>query len=245
MRELSSFKLYDVPPTLHCEGVGVEAKGSEMVYGTHSIRAYIWTTSLEAARLTTFTLSSWELLNPSYMSIYTLPNDIRESLESYYRLFDSETGELIWTDEELALAQTQLDDLVTKTWSTTEWYLKDRLNKIAYIDWIKSEIDRMQKIVERNEKDVARSEMLIDRIFDRVYGGEKTTIGTFVISYTKSESCSIDDETKIPKEYLRITPEKIIPESSAPDKVAIKTAINAGKEIPWASVLVKKTLKIK
>lgn len=179
------------------------------------------------------------------MSIYTLPNDIRESLESYYRLFDSETGELIWTDEELALAQTQLDDLAAKTWSTTEWYLKDRLNKIAYIDWIKSEIDRMQKIVERNEKDVARSEMLIDRIFDRVYGGEKTTIGTFILSYTKSESCSIDDETKIPKEYLRITPEKIIPESSAPDKFAIKTAINSGKEIPGASVLVKKTLKIK
>lgn len=179
------------------------------------------------------------------MSIYTLPNEIQESLESYYRLFDSETGELIWTEEELSLAQTYLDNLAAKTWSTTEWYLKDRANKIAYIAGIQSEIDRLQKIVVSEEKNIERFEMLINRIFDRVYGGEKTTIGTFVLSYTKSEQCTIDDETKIPKEYFRITPEKIIPESSAPDKVAIKTAINSWKEIPGASVLVKKTLKIK
>lgn len=70
-------------------------------------------------------------------------------------------------------------------------------------------------------------------------------IGSFTISYSKSESCNVDDETKIPKEFLRITPEKIIPESSAPDKVAIKNAINSGKEVPGCSVLVKNTLKIK
>lgn len=179
------------------------------------------------------------------MSIYSLPNEIQDSLNSYYSLFDSETGELIWTNEELETAQKHLDDLALKTWNTTEWYLKDRSNKIAYVAWIQSEIERLQSIVTSVEKNIARSENLIERIFSRVYGWEKCTIGTFALSYTKSEQCTIEDETKIPKEYLRITPEKIIPESSAPDKVAIKKAINDWISIPWASVLIKKTLKIK
>lgn len=179
------------------------------------------------------------------MSIYTLPYEVQEAIENYYRLFDSDSWELIGTEEELALAQSTIDELANKTNDTTEWYLKDRANKLAYIAWIESEIGRLQGVIEKKQKELARSENLIERIFSRIYNGEKTIIGSFSLSYTKSESCNIDDETKIPQEYLRITPEKIIPESSAPDKVAIKDAIKSGKEIPGASILVKKTLKIK
>lgn len=178
------------------------------------------------------------------MSIYSLPTEVSDSMTRYYSLFD-DNGELVGTEEELILAQSELDELANKTNETTEWYLKDRANKLAYIAGIQSEIERLQLVVKKEELRIAKVENLLDRIFSRIYEWSKTVIGSFTLSYSKSESCNVEDETKIPKEFIRITPEKIIPESSAPDKVAIKDAIKAGKEVPGASILVKNTLKIK
>lgn len=177
------------------------------------------------------------------MSIYSLPDEVICTLTAYENLFDSTTGELIGSEEELELIKTALDNLANKTNDTTEWYLKDRANKLAYIAWIQSEITRLTKIVEREQRNVARSENLIERIFSRIYEGSKTIIGSFTLVYTESKSCSIMNESLIPKEFLRIIP--AVAETTAPDKNAIKASINDGKEVPGACIVVNKSFKIK
>ena len=104
----------------------------------------------------------------SNMSIYSLPTEVSDAMTRYYSLFD-DNGELVGTDEELAIAQSELDELANKTNETTEWYLKDRANKLAYIAGIQSEVERMQLVIKRVELQIAKSENLLDRIFARIY----------------------------------------------------------------------------
>lgn len=102
------------------------------------------------------------------MSIYSLPTEVSDSMTRYYSLFD-DNGELVGTEEELTLAQSELDELANKTNETTEWYLKDRANKLAYIAGIQSEIERLQLVVKKEELRIAKVENLLDRIFSRIY----------------------------------------------------------------------------
>lgn len=177
------------------------------------------------------------------MSIYTLPQEVSQAMDKYYSLFDMETWELLGSEEELTLAQSTLDELANKSWETTEWYLKDRANKLAYIAWIESEIDRLSKVASQEKKKVARSENLLERIFSKIYEGKAMVIWSFKLSYRSSEAVLIENEAGIPKEFLRIIP--AVAESTAPDKIAIKKAINEGIEVPGATIETRQSFQIK
>jgi len=174
------------------------------------------------------------------MSIYTLPQEVEQSLDLFYSCFDENTGELIVDQSIMEERQKALDELQNQTNEVTEWYLKDRANKIAYIAGIESEIERLSKVVSQEKKKVSRSENLLERIFARLYEGKAMVIGSFKLSYRSSEAVIIDNEQGLPKEFLRV-----VPETTAPDKVAIKTALKEGKSVPWASLETRQNFSIK
>jgi len=174
------------------------------------------------------------------MSIYTLPQEVEQSLDLFYSCFDENTGELIVDQSIMEERQKALDELQNQTNEVTEWYLKDRANKLAYIAGIESEIERLSKVVSQEKKKVSRSENLLERIFARLYEGKAMVIGSFKLSYRASEAVVIDNEQGLPKEFLRVVPETI-----APDKIAIKTALKEGKVVPWASLETRQNFSIK
>lgn len=69
--------------------------------------------------------------------------------------------------------------------------------------------------------------------------GEKFETGKVRIGWRKSESVEFDDESLIPKEFLR---EKITYE---PNKTLIKETIKNGTPVPYCRVVEKKNIQIK
>jgi len=174
------------------------------------------------------------------MSIYTLPQEVEQSLDLFYSCFDESTGELIVSEEIMTERQSKLEELQNQTNEITEWYLKDRANKLAYIAGIESEIERLSKIVSSEKKKVSRSENLLERIFARLYEWKPLVIGSFKLSYRSSEAVVIENEAGLPKEFLRVVPETV-----APDKVKIKESLKAGTPVPWASLETRQNFSIK
>jgi len=174
-------------------------------------------------------------------NIYNIPFEVEKSLEAYYACFNEETGELIVSQEEMEKCQAVLDELKNQSDDITKWYLEDRANRKARIDMLKSEIERISALVTREQKRVDRAENLIGRLFERIYEGKPINIGTFTVSYRKSEAVLIEDEASIPSEYMKL-PEPPLPK---PDKTAIKEVLKTGAIIPGASLEVRQNLQIK
>lgn len=137
--------------------------------------------------------------------------------------------------------QTVLDELKNQSDDILKWYLEDRANRKARVDMLKSETERLEKLVGAEQKRIDRGEHLVGRLFERVYDGKPINVGTFILSYRKSDAVVIEDETLIPTEYMK-TPEPPLPK---PDKTAIKEAIKGGAEIPGAIIETRQNLQIK
>lgn len=83
-----------------------------------------------------------------------------------------------------------------------------------------------------------RAAVLLERLKTglEIAGVSKLECPHFAIAIKKNPpSVEIWDEKQIPAEYMR-TPEPPPPPTAVPDKVAIKEAIKAGKEVPGALV---------
>lgn len=174
-------------------------------------------------------------------NIYSIPNEVEEALGEYYGCFDPETGELIATDEQMQSAEAKLANLQNRADDILKWYLEDRANRKAESVAIGSEVERLQKRLNAESRRIERADNLVERMFVRIYEGRPVTIGTFTLSYRKSEAVRIDDESRIPEEYLRI-PE---PPKPSPDKTKIKESLKNGGEIPGASMETRQNLQIK
>lgn len=105
---------------------------------------------------------------------------------------------------------------------------------------IKTEIERLE--------DLQYSKMFaIERMQDSLkaamlaFNVDKVEIPTMKISFTKSKSVFIEDETLIPANY-KTTPKAPEPR---PDKIKIKKAIESGELVLGASIQENKNLKIK
>lgn len=162
------------------------------------------------------------------MNIYNLPDQVEKALARYHSCFNSETGEQEVSDEEVAAASAALAEMENQSNDLIGWYLQDRANRLARAESFSTEIKRLKAHADRELKQVERAEMLIGRSYERIHDGKPTNIGTFTLSYRKSEAVSILDASIIPTEYL--TPPK--PQEPSPDKKAIKEAIGKGVEIP-------------
>jgi len=161
------------------------------------------------------------------MNLYVISNEVQALMNSLE--FD-ENGELL-TDIEEQLNELQLS-------KSTEVLDIGRVikNLNAESTAIKSEIDNL---ITRRKRLDKKTEWLRKYLTDNI-AGENFQDATTEISWRKSTSVSILDESVIPKSVCRYTPE-----SWCPDKIAIKDAICCGQEIPGAVLENKLNLQIK
>lgn len=121
-------------------------------------------------------------------------------------------------------------------------FCESKLKQVNYsnsrIEWIKSEIARLQALLETEEKHLDKAKNSIDWIM-KATGTDKLETSLNNLSYRKSESVSILDENSIPAEYWK---EKV---TKSIDKVGIKEAIKSWKEVAWASIQTNMNLQIK
>lgn len=174
------------------------------------------------------------------MKLYEIPAEYERTINEYYTLFDAETGELIATEEELAEVQKTLAELENRAGESLEYLAKKYASETAENEALKNEIERLENRQKQQEKKTENLKNFIEKIYFKFSGNQyqKTNIGNFTLSYRKSESVKILDETKIPKEFFK---EKI---QTAIDKAELKKALKE-KEIAGAEIEEKQNFYIK
>lgn len=171
------------------------------------------------------------------MKLYEIPTEVEKALDNYLSCFD-ENGEVVWDYE---TAQKTLLDLQNKQTEALEWlsstYRESELRQEA----IDSEISRLSKIRESEEKRWVKLWELLERLFAPMYEGKTVTIGNFKLSYRKSERVIIDDASLIPESFLDYKPAP----PPAPDKTKIKKAISDWEFVTGARIQVMQNFNIK
>ena len=124
--------------------------------------------------------------------------------------------------------------------------LKKKSNNIVYVlknlesnnAAIDAEIERLQSLKKRNNRNIekVKSNILWFMQQNNV-DSIKTDLATF--STRKSKSTQIDSIELLPQEFV------IVKQTFQPDKVAIKKAIESGREVAGAKVITDYTLQIK
>lgn len=152
------------------------------------------------------------------MTIFEIENGIRECV-------DEETGEIIDIEklEALEMARDQ------KIENVGMWYKES----LAEANAIKAE---KMKLAERQKTAENRAESLKNYL-DFVVGGGKFESARVTISYRKSTAVEIEDESKVPDEFCKITREV--------RKTDLKDAIKKGVVIEGVTLLDKQNIQIK
>ena len=161
-------------------------------------------------------------------SLYNIVEEQRYTLLEIERMAGELTPDL---EEQLEITAYQLE-------SKSIAYLEVIKDREAYINSAKEEIKRLQQIVKVNDN-------LITRLKDNLLTAVKT-FGDFEVGFTKfstRKSTSVhvmsDMVNALPAEY------KTIKITEAPDKTAIKKALQEGIEIDGCELLHNENLSIK
>lgn len=154
-------------------------------------------------------------------------------------MIEDAINDMLYGDAELDIAA--LDNLMQAKTETIERGLetlcKIRARKEGDIAALKAEATRMKEKAEREEKSLERLESYIVSMVKR--SGEKSvTAGTFTVGTRLSTSVYVEPDFSV-SEYMRTTT------TSAPDKMAIKNALQSGVVIPGASLTTKENLAVK
>lgn len=105
------------------------------------------------------------------------------------------------------------------------------------VDMLDAEIARLSNLKKARQ-------LMVDKLKNKIseamefYDIEKIESETIKLSFRRSESVEVTDETAIPSEYKVPQPDKI-------SKSAIKDAIKSGESVPGAIIVVKQNLQIK
>lgn len=118
-----------------------------------------------------------------------------------------------------------------------ETLCKIRARKVADIETLRDEAKRLVEKADREIKSLERLEQYMMDMLARS-GQPKLTAGTFTVGTRNSTSVYVDPAFNNP-EYMRTTT------TSAPDKVKIKDAIQAGAVIDGAHLVNKTNLAVK
>ena len=166
------------------------------------------------------------------MSLYTIDREIQALIDSIYDSVD-ENGEvnidLTALVELKAERQTKCENIAL--------YIK---NCDAEAAAIQAEIESLEKRKARLER---KSEGLRGILISSMIANKDTELSSprYRATIKTSETTEIVDKKLIPKEFIRVT----IPEPKEdPDKVAIKKAIKAGKEVAGARLVTNRKVKI-
>lgn len=171
-------------------------------------------------------------LQEAHAMLWMIQNDPQTICEQY------------WVEkEDLILVEAELNDRINALEDKDiKWFCEVKLTQVndsnSRIEWIKSEISRLQNLLEREEKRLEKAKASIDWIMKATWT-EKLETALNNLSYRKSESVAIKNSELIPEEYWREKIEKSV------DKTAIKNAIKNWIEVAWATIEVKQNLQIK
>ena len=157
------------------------------------------------------------------ISLYTLSKEMQNIINWWY---DAETTKelLEWYN---IIWEEQIDDIV-KAIRTNE----------ATIAWYDHEIKRLQDRKKHYSDTNASLERMVDRFLQSTQQDRFDT-SIAKISYRKSESVVIDDETLLSDEYIRVKTTK------EPDKIAIKERLKKWVIVEGARIEVRQNLQIK
>ena len=165
------------------------------------------------------------------MNLYELTTDIQDL---YTKLVESadDNGEVDGIlAQELAVKEEQFNDKALSI-----GYLSRKIDdEKALID---KEKERLKTLKERRTRAKERILKALSSACEQL--GKDKINGTMAnISFRESERVEVDDESKIPDEYIRVTVKK------EPDKTAIKKAIKDGKEIDGVHLQRYKNIQVK
>lgn len=153
------------------------------------------------------------------MNLYEIDNAIINCV-------DEETGEIV-DIEKLECLQMERDAKIE--------------NISCWIKNLKSDSEQLKqeadKLLERKRVADNRADSLKKYLKDYL-NGEKFKTAKCSISYRKTESVDITDATAIPEEFLKHY-------EPVPMKTDIKNAINAGRSVPGAEIVVNQSIIIK
>lgn len=156
---------------------------------------------------------------------------IARSIQKCFRI---PTGEYIDTDTGEVLDEEYLNGLrIAKTRKVE--------NIACWIKNLQAEVEAYKKEEEafriRRKQAESRIESL-KRYLTNWVSGEKIETDRCKVSWRKSVSVEIQDESRVPEDYKK---EKVIMNL---DKVSIKKALTGGKDVPGASLLEKQNIQI-
>ena len=123
--------------------------------------------------------------------------------------------------------------------------VEEKLESYIYIQkQFEADLSNFKAEKERIEKRLKTCQSAIDRMkaavmaFMSATGTKKARAGTFDLSIRATESVNIVDESKIPNEWL-------IPQAPKVNKVEIKKALKAGKQVAGAEIIKKDSLMVR
>ena len=159
-------------------------------------------------------------------SLYSITQQQRYTLSEIEELAGELTPEL---EEKLTITALHLE-------SKSMAYLEVIATKEGFNDLIDNEIKRLQAIKKANSNLVTR---LKDNLLIAVKLFGEFTVGTHSFGTRKSVSVQVDTDVDLKDKF------KTIKVSSAPNKAAIKKALQQGEEIEGCSLVENLNLKIK
>lgn len=152
---------------------------------------------------------------------------IRAEIENFCAEVDEETGEFLNAD-----AWDELNLAYEEKLENTACYIK---NLTADIAAIKAEEANLKSRRQSMEKKVGQLEKLLG---DHL-GGQKFESARCVVSFRKSTSVDVADESLLPEYLLTIKT------TSAPNKTAITKLLKEGQEVAGCSLVEKLNISIK
>lgn len=157
--------------------------------------------------------------------------EFNEAIESaLFEAIDPETGEIV---DESALEK--LNALQMEKDEKVESCLIMYKNLLAEAEAINAE----KKNLDAREKQAKSKAEWIFRYVEKNLEGEKFSTPKVSVSYRKSESIEIIDESAIPEKYIKVKT------TTQPDKTAIKKAIKWGEAVMGAKLVENKNMQVK
>ena len=158
------------------------------------------------------------------MTLYDINEQIRNAIEFGC---DPETGEIIDIAalRELEMARDEKIENICL-------FIKDLRAEVAAIKAEKDSLDTRMKAS-------AKEADSLTTYLQQELAGEKFKTSRCAISYRKTQAVMITEESLLPDSYIR---RKVIEE---PDKVAIREALKAGKEVAGACLEDRQSITIK
>ena len=161
-------------------------------------------------------------------SLYKLTAEFLEAIGNLQVC--EETGEILNFDT--------LDELNMAIDAKVESVACHIKNQAALASSVKSEEDALAKRRKAIDSNVKRLQEYLVFAMDAM-GKEKFETAKCRVSFLKSSKVNIDDESILPKDFIRQTIKE------EPDKTAIKEAIAAGEVVAGASIVTGRNIQIK